>query len=373
MIDIAVARLTSGFFLERKRVFGRVCKVKRWLQVGLLFMLLSTGVYACNIPVFRYALERWRSDALQLLIFHAGRPTGDELAKIEAIRDMTTAGNGQANLELRLVDLNQPMADADQQVWQSLTTRAVQGEVDASMLPTRAVLLGSHLRGPYQAWQGTLEQAHSHLLNSPARQQIAERLLSGHSIVWLLIRAKSDAKSSKPGIQTDASADANEAVKELLRVQIEQLAKSLELPEGIGLPGSELYSDVPLFLKFSIVEIERDDPQEAYLLQLAEGFQADAFAANEPLVLPVFGRGRALEVIPADQLSGPLIRDLTQFLSAACSCQVKEQNPGLDLLMSVAWQQQLFGDDGPLPPPASENGLGQQRSPVLLTIPPGRK
>jgi hypothetical protein len=122
-----------------------------------------------------------------------------------------------------------------------------------------------------------------------------------------------------------------------------------------------------------VLEIDREDAQEGFLLGLAEAFHPQAFQNGEPLVMPVFGRGRALEVIPAAQLNGPLIRDLTAFLSAACSCQVKEQNPGFDLLMNVAWQTELFGDDGVIPPASTADGLGQQKAPVLLSIPPGRK
>lgn len=108
------------------------------------------------------------------------------------------------------------------------------------------------------------------------------------------------------------------------------------------------------------------------MLSLFEGFQPEAFAAGLPLIVPVFGRGRALEVIPAKQLSESLVTDLTQFLCAACSCQVKEQNPGFDLLLDVDWELNLFGEGGEQPPAASADGLGQQRNPVLLSIPPGR-
>jgi hypothetical protein len=144
------------------------------------------------------------------------------------------------------------------------------------------------------------------------------------------------------------------------------------LPEGIGLPGSELYSEVPLFLKFSLLELDRNDPSEQFLLRVFKNFQPAAFEAGEPLLVPVFGRGRALEVIPADDCNPSLIGDLTAFLCGACSCQVKEQNPGFDLLLAANWDRDLFGEDAPLPPPAKAVGEGD-RQPVLLTIPPGQK
>ena len=120
-----------------------------------------------------------------------------------------------------------------------------------------------------------------------------------------------------------------------------ELPGKMELPEGIGLPGSELYSEVPLLLQFSVLEIDPSDPKEQFLVRQLSGFQAEAFAAGEPLIIPVFGRGRALEVIPASQLNAELIHDLTEFLCGACSCQVKEQNPGFDLLLSTNWNEAL--------------------------------
>ena len=100
------------------------------------------------------------------------------------------------------------------------------------------------------------------------------------------------------------------------------------------------------------------------------GFEPDS--QDEPLLAPVFGRGRALEVIPAKQVDAGLIEDLTMFLCGACSCQVKERNPGFDLLLSTNWNQELYGADGEAPSPVTT----LERTPAtqpLLTIPPGRK
>ena len=42
------------------------------------------------------------------------------------------------------------------------------------------------------------------------------------------------------------------------------------------------------------------------------------------------------------------------YLCAACSCQVKEENPGLDMLMAVKWEDHMLGsliiEDRVLPP-----------------------
>ncbi len=205
-------------------------------------------------------------------------------------------------------------------------------------------------------WHGPLDSLRdAAVFESPARQDLGRRLLDGHAIVWLMIGSHDERRNAE--------------ARQLLSDNFETLAKKVELPEGIGLPGSELHSEIPLLLRFSLLEIDRSDPQEAFLIKLLSGFQPEAVTDGEPLIVPVFGRGRALEVIPASDLSSSLMEDLTLFLSGACSCQVKEQNPGFDLLLAVDWNSELFGE-GVDPPP--ERISRDREKPILLNIPPGR-
>ena len=196
------------------------------------------------------------------------------------------------------------------------------------------------------------------LVDSPAREEIRRRLLAGHSIVWVLLAADNQPLT--------------EQVKKLTESSLATLPARMRLPDGIGLPGSELYAEVPLVLQFSLLQIDPQDPQEAYLSGLLKGLRPEAVERGEPLLVPVFGRGRALEVIPGRDVSARLIEDLTLYLSGACSCQVKEQNPGFDLLMCADWDGELFGDAEYAPPDRSAEE-GQNRQPGLLKIPPGRK
>jgi len=155
----------------------------------------------------------------------------------------------------------------------------------------------------------------------------------------------------------------------MLEGELSILEKKIKLPDGIGLPGSELYSEVPLLVKFSVLELDPKDPKEKLLVSLFQGFESTQM--DEPLLVPVFGKGRALEVLPASQVDAPLIGDLTMFLCGACSCQVKERNPGFDLWMSVDWNRELFGESGEVPEPVST--LARKSStPKTLVIPPGK-
>lgn len=324
--------------------------LKKSQFIAFMLILLATSAFACNIPVFRYALERWKADTCEVLVFHDGPLEEKAKSLVDLLRSQSTSDGGFANAKVQALDIRS--ADAQRlEVWRVLQ------ENDKKTLPY-AVVRVSHPRGPLTVWGGKLSDVADHVLQSPLRQRLTERLLKGDSVVWLLLKSPDE--------------DRNEKVRKLIKEQSTELASKLVLPDGIGLPGSELHSEVPLFLKFTSLEFDREDAQEQFLVRLFSSFQAQAYSEGQPLVIPVFGRGRALEVIPADQLNAKLFEELTLFLCGACSCQVKESNPGFDLLLSADWNLELFGENGVLPPPP-KTVADQGQSPKLLPIAPGRK
>ena len=327
----------------------------------LALLLLSSTAVACNIPVFRYALERWTADPVEVLVFHRGELAPDHLQQVQNWQDIA-ADRSRANLQVVLQDVTAfnttaPGSDAAarRDIWLGLP------ESSRKQLPC-VVARSRHGRGQIiNHWVSPLAEAAARLASSPVRTELIRRLQRGDAVVWLLVHPP----------QADQKKQA--AVKTLLEDQCRKLPDLLELPEGIGLPGSELFSEIPLLLKFSVLELHGDDPQEAWLVRQLSGVQPDAWSAGETLVVPVFGRGRALEVIPSGRLTTDLVHDLSQFLCSACSCQVKEQNPGFDLLLQTNWNDVLFGEDGELPPPPEPGARAQNAPPNLLPIPPGRK
>lgn len=335
-----------------RRTFHQRVRVRPF--IAALILLTSTSVVvACNIPVFRFALERWRADACELVVFSEQPLSPADETLISELEMSSTLKGGHANLNVLRVDVNQSMDQELRDLWV-----ATQQKTNLS-LPAAVVRSLKDKGQAINHWHGSLQDLKAaSLLSSPARSELLRRLQEGDSIVWLMIRSSDEKR--------------NESVRDILTKQCKQLPKSIQLPEGIGLPGSELYSEIPLLLQFSVLEIARDDPAEQYLIRQISGLKFDAFLTGDPLIVPVFGRGRALEVIPADQLNADLVYELTEFLCGACSCQVKEQNPGFDLLLTTDWNLALFGEDAEGPPEDAANGSGQRKTPELILIPPGR-
>jgi len=187
-------------------------------------------------------------------------------------------------------------------------------------------------------------------------------LSAGDSCVWLLV----------------APAEQVQKLSQQLQTMLDSAPEKLTLPQGIGLPGSELYSPIPLVIRFSVLPISHADLKEQAFLKLLAASTRD-WRSDTAYVIPVFGRCRALEVFSFADATEALIEDVGSFLCAACSCRVKQANPGFDLLVAVDWNERLFGDSlreplpVKLPPTSASPAIGLPDAPEYLRIPTGNR
>jgi hypothetical protein len=310
------------------------------LSVVLAGWLVAVPARACNIPVFRYALERWRPDAYEVIVFHRG-PLSADLEKTAA--ELRKAGDGRsphANVEVTTVDLAGDVEEPMRKLWEA--------QKDAA-LPWMVLRYPAMLKIGNQAWAGPFtKDAVAGLLQSPARKEIAQRLLKGGSAVWLLVES-GDAKK-------------DDAAAQLLTAQLKELEKSIKLPDDADVkedpdkPPVKLLSEVPLKVSFSVLRVSRTDAKENILLgMLLSADDMIAKARREPVMFPIFGRGRALDAFVGKEITADVIGEVSRFLCGACSCTVKALNPGVDLLFSADWDAILEGG-APAPEPVSQPG-----------------
>ena len=321
-------------------------------RITLLFLLLAaTGAVAasapvrpkrCKIPVFRYALERWRATPYEAFLFYRGSLGKKDLETIEVLKEAFPA-----NVYVESVDLSSEKIPADmKEIW------AAQGD---ATLPSLVLLYPAQPIKAPPAWRGTPDpQIVRKIIDSPARREISKRILDGESAVWLLIESGDKA--------------ADDAAVKLLERELKELEETLEVPGIQELeddPGSPaLIAEVPLRLAFSVLRVNREDPAEKMFIGMI--LNADDALAKEkgPIALPIIGRGRALWPLSGEELNGDEIFQAADFLVGACSCQVKELNPGMDLLFKTDWEAVLSGFPLEEPTPISEG-------PVKVAIPPG--
>jgi len=312
------------------------------MSAGLLLLALCPcWVAACQIPVFRYALERWRPEAIPAVVFHQGPLTKDQESALGAL-----AGDPKApvNMEVRKIDLSTNLSPAEEKLW------AAQGPKAKAALPWLALQsssgAGDDVRSPVQV-AGFDVAAARRLVDSPARRRIAGRLMGGQTAVWVLVEGTKAAD--------------NDAAEKLLATELARLEKQLTLPEiDLDTPGPKLRSRLPMRLSFEVLRVSRKDAAESVLVSmLTQGMKP----TDSPVVVPVFGQGRALCQLTGVEIAPRQNADVAEFLIGACSCQVKELNPGFDLLLAADWESIL--EDGGGPAPADERPAGEIPEPVI--------
>ena len=116
-----------------------------------------------------------------------------------------------------------------------------------------------------------------------------------------------------------------------------------------------LRSGVPLKIHFTTLAVSRNDPaEEVFVSMLLNHSQRMRSITEEPIAIPIFGRGRVLEGMIGKDITLEHTLGASSYLCSACSCQVKEENPGMDMLMAVKWADHMLGsliiEDRILPP-----------------------
>ncbi len=311
-----------------------------WLGCG------STAC-ACNVPVFRYALERWHPDPYRVTLFHRGALTDAQHALLRPLEE-ASSNQGSANVVLRFVDVDQIQDDAD---------RAMFDAQSPSGLPWLAVQYPRGLRIEEPVRVETLsDDSVARLVDSPLRAELIRRLADGQTAVWLMLEC--------------GQAEKDDAVAAKLADELEQLSQRLQLPELTSAPEDVLLSTAPLEIKFSLLRVPRGLAAEQPLVEMLLGSEPDLTEFDEPMVFPVFGRGRALLPLIGAGITADNVLESAAFLVGACSCEVKDLNPGFDLLLAANWDVLLF-KEAPPPDVLAARAAVSSGKPELVAIPAG--
>jgi hypothetical protein len=270
------------------------------LLAGLVLCVLiaHTGL-ACTVPVFRYALDRWAPDRFQLKAPAAHfqeEPLATQLRNLGSSSPLNL--EAAANPEAQEATLSFPSRQKDQ---------------------TQAV------------WNGALTpDSFNQIVDSPVRKELFRRILAGDSAVWVLIESGNVALD-------DTAAD-------LIQARLKFLQNAATLPPAApnddNDPSNRIGPGPELKVQLSLLRIRRDQSGETPFLHMLAGPKGlDSLPKDQPAAAVVFGRGRVLGVW--SDLSESTIEEATLFLLGACSCEVKNLNPGWDLLSNTAWDTEL--------------------------------
>ncbi len=282
---------------------------------------------ACSIPVFRYALERWPASLYQMHVFHRGPLSAEQKAIVARLEKPATP----LNLEVRVVDLDGKPAGDALALWRK--------HPPAGRLPWVVLRRVDADSGQAPLYAGPLDdRVLARLVDSPGRRRVVELLARGVSAVWLLLES--------------GDREADERAARLLRRELARLEKEIKLPEPTG-DGPELLTELPLKVDFPIVRLDRRQADEDGFVRLLLASEEGLEKAKGPLAFPIFGRGRVLCGLEVGGSELEEVEERARFLCGACSCRVKELNPGTDLLLPADWDRLLDTDtEAAATPPA---------------------
>lgn len=284
------------------------------IMLMILFVLVPSSGFACSVPVFRYAMERWPADFYDGVLIHRGPMTEEQKQLQNKLQEENYEAEAPLNLRLMEVDVN----DATEEKVKEL----LMSEELPETLPALALWYPWQTGRAAPVWQGPFTSSTvTALLGSPVRQQLTERLAEGQTAVWIFLES--------------GNADKDKAALRLLEQELETAARELKeeaesIPDELGVP--------EVTYAFSILPVSRSDPNERMLLTLLLNSEPDLDEyADEPVIFPVFGRGRVLFALIGEGITVDNIRETIYFLTGPCGCEIKMMNPGVDLLMAANW------------------------------------
>jgi len=322
----------------------------------LAMIAISTTLLACQVPVFRYGLERWNADRYQVIVLHESPLTAPQAKAMASLKTYAENNPGQQSMvNIQTIDV----AVDSKQVSASMRQAWAEHADKSTPLMLVHYPIGNQIGREAHMFQARLtEENVQSLFKSPLRDKLAQRLSQGDSAVWIFVPC--------------GRKDEDQAALKRLKDQLAADASWLKLPSAKELevePEILETAKVPLKIQYSTLTLRRDDPAEKFLLQSLLHSEDDLLEFDEPLAFPVFGRGRVLYALVGKGISSETVRSTSTFLTGPCSCQVKNQNPGFDMLLPVDWDK-VIGDV--LISEPIESVDKEANAPKLLTIPPGR-
>jgi hypothetical protein len=283
---------------------------------------------ACSTPVYRYAMYRWFPAPYRVVFMHDVEP-GEADLKLHAAIDAHGDYDKEkfANIELMLTDLKK---NPELKGWPTFIKKAWE-EGRGGTLPEYMVVspLGDILH------IGQLDEAEiKAMVGSPARDQMMKHLAEGKTCAYVLLTCSDDKKNEA------AEKIVKKAIKAVDSGEIEFYDGELpywgeEDEQEEGEDNEEKEKKSPHSIGF--VKVDRESKTERWLVRSLLSTEPDLKDIDEPMVFAVFGRGRAFPPYLGKGVTYDNMLDYFSEVTGACSCTVKDQNPGIDLLMLNNW------------------------------------
>ncbi|MFC4990812.1 hypothetical protein [Rubritalea tangerina] len=148
---------------------------RKALKFFTTLLTLAGIAYACQVPVFRYALERWETDKYALYLVTPKPLSAEQTQLAEKI----IAAQDTTNFELNSIVLE---GLSERELWQlpeidtSITEPTLMLFAPAKTQQTKPLYTTSFTGSGFQQ-----------LVTSPVRKQLVKKLIAGTSCIWIVI------------------------------------------------------------------------------------------------------------------------------------------------------------------------------------------
>lgn len=143
----------------------------------------------------------------------------------------------------------------------------------------------------------------ANLISSPLREKIAKELMAGKLCVMLYLKTGIRGKDEE---------------------RLEIVKKTIE--------------NSPFGKIITLIELSRNDKNENHFVSMLLNVEDDLRYINEPMLFGIFGRFKALEPLVSKGITEENVNLMINFLTADCSCLIKDNMPGTDILYINNWE-----------------------------------
>lgn len=252
---------------------------------------IVNNLIACSVSVSEYALKNIDPSRYTLIYFH-NKSISDSL--MEKHNEFRQSIRG-VNISFREIN----MADEKSHIYKEIIEKATNEKI-----PFYGLYYQRNLYTTYR----DIEELNG-LASSPKRIEIIKQLKTGAVCTILYLLSGDDEKDEK-GLKT---------VKEAVKVSGEK---------GV-----------------TIMELLRDNPDEQPFINLLLNIEPNLEGHKEPMVFPVFGKFIVLEPLIGADITLGYMKYLFDFLNADCSCIIKGQMPGVNMIHIYDWDFNYEGEE----------------------------
>ncbi len=324
--------------------------------MNALLLIGSLASLWCDTPVYRYAMYRWPASPYELYAFQDENDS-DSQAVADSLRAIVGRvrddADHPANLEFVQLNVNEPdiwrnYPPEVQKAWSTKPADTPASQWQVLLSPQGIVVKQGQIAAE------TLEAA----CESEARRKLSEELAAAKAgVLVVLLPGESPAPAPQETEPATTEPSPAAAALQAARDVVQQVADgkaglyvppSPSLGAAPGEPPTEAPSEAPQ-RETGMVVVYREDPSERWLvdcLLAVESDLAESQFKDQPMVFIAYGRGRVLPPYVGKGVTAENLLQDVQFITGACSCTVKDQNPGVDLLIRYDWEtaSQLMAD-----------------------------